>query len=138
MTSFAFEDRARSAQDRLQHIDFNAPNPNPVWYRCVVISMLISPGVRKDIDAGAEDVAAALGWAIDRRGNRSKSHPCFHFGMKGVRDYFLRKVADRNVGLDHTIEDIEPYCSTHRRSWHDSESPSQPCTPKCEYGLRLR
>ena len=131
-------DRAMEADRRLREIGFEAAGRNPIWYRCVVISMMVAPSRLNDIDERAFAVADALGWTIDRQGNSHSSHPNFHFGHDEPWDYYTRKVKTPRAGKHHTLDDIEPYCASHKRSWRASQSAGDRCTPHCEYGMRIR
>ena len=84
MTSISLAERATAAHHELQRLGFRSVGIDPCWYESVVIAMLMSPGVRTAIDDNAESVARILGWQVQRT-NRRGSHPCFHFGMSGVR-----------------------------------------------------
>ena len=128
------ESKAHAAARRLREIGFVADSPHPVWFQCVLISMIIQPGRRKDIDERALAVADELGWTIEHQPEPGKAHPLFHFGYAGVRRYFAEKVTTQKVGKNHTLDDIQPYCATHNRSWHSSDT----CRPGCEYGIRIR
>ena len=141
-------DEARTIHRQLQGIGFRPPskgNPrNPIWYTCVVIAMIRTPGTRTAINEMASEVAEVLGWGqcVEKRGRKASEscNPCFHLGEdvlmhgKTPSEYFQGLKGEPMVGKYHTFDDIEPYCSTHECSWRDSDS----CTPACEYRLRIR
>ena len=129
-------ENAGSAHEQLQEMGFRPVGPHPIWYTSVVISMLIQPGVQNDIDSRAHEVARKLGWTVDRPYS-NQSHPCFHFGHEATRNYFLRGVKNPRIGANHSLDNLEPFCYTHQRSWKNSESTSDSCTKACEYGIRI-
>ena len=91
---------------------------NPNWFTCVVVSMLVQPGTQRAIVERAQEVARVLGLSIEKDPAPVDKYPCFHFGYAGTAKYFETHEA---VGQYHTVEDIEPYCATHSRSWRSND-----------------
>ena len=122
-------DEARTIHRQLQALGFRPRSPNPNWYRCVVIAMLLRPGTQRAINETALWVGRVLDLPPEKCDTKS-INPRFHHGHARTRKYFEER--GHRVG-EHTFDEIEPFCSTHDRPWTDSDS----CTPECEYGLRL-
>lgn len=129
--------RVEQIRDRLAEIGFRVTrSSNPDWYEAVVVSMLYGPPSTQDqIEQRARDVIMVLGLGgvtYPTSGN----HPCFHLGVNGAPDYYLRKVQIPRVG-NYTLDDFGVYCATHNRGWRLCETPGDECRPSCRYGMRM-
>ena len=127
--------RVREFWNILTEIGFRTKSRNPEWYKAVVVTMLLGSGKRREIDERAREVVRSLGLTgiTFPKGSR----PCFHLGHRRPRNYFMGTKGQHGVGDNHSLDDFGVYCATHNRSWRMCETPSDPCTPNCRYGMRL-
>ncbi len=127
--------RVQEIWNRLTAIGFRTRSRNPDWYKAVVVSMLLAPGMQDQIEQQAREVIRVL----DLTGVTYPTghHPCFHFGLNGVPEYFFGFEGTRGVGNIHTLDDFGVYCATHNRGWRLSQTIGDECTQSCRYGMRM-
>ena len=131
--------QVRDLWNGLSEQGFRTKSKNPVWFKSVVVSMLLAPGNQNDIETRALEVVQELSLAKVTYPSvkRPWFHPSFHLGYERPRAHHESTKTPFKVGLNHSFDDLGVYCATHDRSWREYRSDGNPCTEFCRYGMYM-